>query len=70
MLAITAASEHCTAVFADGTLRYASWFDAAEPLLQTLWRWHAAEESEHRAVAFDLYTALNGSYAWRIRWYL
>ncbi len=70
LLAITAAFEHCTAVFADGTLRYGSWFDAAEPRMCTLWRWHAAEETEHRAVAFDLYQALGGNYRWRIRWYL
>ena len=68
-LAVTAAYEHCTAVFADAVLRYDSWFDGADPSLQTLWRWHAAEETEHRAVAFDLYVAAGGNYAWRIRWY-
>lgn len=70
LLAITAAYEHCTAVFADGTLRYGSWFDAADPRMATVWRWHAAEETEHRAVAFDLYQATGGNYAWRVRWYL
>jgi predicted metal-dependent hydrolase len=35
--------------------------------LQTLWQWHAAEESEHRCTAFDLYTALGGGQRWRIR---
>ena len=70
LLAITAAYEHCTAVFADGTLRYGSWFDAAEPRMAMVWRWHAAEETEHRAVAFDLYQATGGNYAWRMRWYL
>lgn len=68
-LAVTCAYEHCTAVFADGTLRHASWFDAAEPRMRTLWRWHAAEETEHRAVAFDLYQALGGNYKWRVWWY-
>ena len=70
MLAVTAAYEHCTAVFADGTLRYGSWFDTAEPRMRTLWRWHAAEETEHRCVAFDLYTALGGNYRWRVGWYV
>jgi predicted metal-dependent hydrolase len=68
-LAVTSAYEHCTAVFADGTLRYGSWFDAAEPKMQTLWRWHAAEETEHRAVAFELYTALGGGWLRRTGWY-
>lgn len=68
-MAVTTAYEHCIAVFADGTLRYEHWFANADPKMQTLWRWHAAEETEHRAVAFDLYVALGGNYAWRIRWY-
>jgi predicted metal-dependent hydrolase len=70
LLAVTAAYEHCTAVFADCTLRHDSWFAAAEPRMRTLWRWHAAEETEHRHVAFDLYRALGGNEAWRLRWYL
>lgn len=68
-LAVTSAYEHCTAVFGDGTLRYASWFDAAEPKMRTLWRWHAAEETEHRAVAFDVYTALGGGGLRRMAWF-
>ena len=70
MLAVTAAFEHCTAVFADGTLRYDSWFAGADEKMATLWRWHAAEETEHKAVAFDVYQAIGGNYVWRIRWYL
>lgn len=68
-LAVTAGYEHCTAVFAEGTLRYASWFDAAEPGLRTLWRWHAVEETEHRAVAFDVYQALGGGTLRRSLWF-
>lgn len=69
-LAITVAYEHCTAVLADRTLRHPEWLEGAEPAMQTLWRWHAAEETEHRAVAFDLYKALGGNHAWRVRWYV
>ncbi|MDT0136159.1 metal-dependent hydrolase [Acidovorax sp. PRC11] len=69
-LAITCAYEHFTALLADGTLRYARWLDGADAQMQTVWRWHAAEETEHRAVAFDLYRALGGSNTWRVRWYL
>jgi uncharacterized protein len=70
MLAVTAAYEHLTAVLADYLLRHDTSLDKAEPLMRTLWRWHAAEETEHRAVAFDLYVSLKGSYGWRVRWYV
>ena len=69
-LAATCAFEHLTALLADGTLRYPRWLEGAEADMQTVWRWHAAEETEHNAVAFDLYDALGGSYGMRLRWYL
>ncbi len=72
-LAITAAYEHFTALFGDLALenldRPGDWFAQAEEPLQTLWRWHAAEESEHKCVAFDLYVALGGNHKWRMRWF-
>lgn len=72
-LAITAAYEHLTALFGDLTLEHidqpGDWFAQAEEPLQTLWRWHAAEESEHKCVAFDLYQTLGGNHAWRMRWF-
>ena len=72
-LAITAAYEHFTAIFGDLTLenpgQEGDWFAHAEEPLQTLWRWHAAEESEHKCVAFDLYKALGGDHRWRMRWF-
>ncbi|WP_198969867.1 metal-dependent hydrolase [Xylophilus sp. ASV27] len=69
-LAVTCAYEHFTALLADGTLRHTRWLDGADADMQTVWRWHAAEETEHCAVAYDLYQALGGSYRWRVRWYL
>ncbi len=69
-LAITAAYEHYTALLADGTLRYPRWLDGADPVMQTVWRWHAAEETEHRSVAFDLYRAIGGDERWRKRWFV
>ena len=72
-LAITAAFEHYTSIFGDLTLERidqpGDWFAGAEDPLKTLWRWHAAEESEHKCVAFDLYQRLGGNHRWRMRWF-
>jgi len=59
-VAITAALEHYTAMLADGLLRHERWLAGAEPHMRTLWEWHAAEETEHKAVAFDAYQAIRG----------
>lgn len=68
-LAITAATEHFTAMFADWLLAHPQVLDGAEPRLRTMWLWHSAEESEHKNTAFDLYHAAEGSQAWRTRWF-
>ena len=67
-VAATAATEHFTAVLAHWLLSNPSFMAHAEPRLQTLWHWHASEESEHRCTAFDIYKALNGNEEWRVRW--
>jgi predicted metal-dependent hydrolase len=67
-VAATAATEHFTAILAEYLLSHPHVLDGAEPRLQTMWFWHASEESEHRSVAFDLYRALGGSERWRRRW--
>jgi predicted metal-dependent hydrolase len=69
-LAITCALEHYTAMLADYLLRHPEWLEGAEPQLRTLWAWHAAEELEHKAVAFDVYRAAGGGYWKRVLWYL
>ncbi len=66
-VAITAAIEHFTAIMADWVLNNQHAFAGAEPHLQTMWLWHASEESEHRSTAFNLYQAMGGDYIWRIR---
>lgn len=66
-VAATAATEHLTAMFADWMFRHPEALQGAEPRLQTLWMWHAAEEAEHCSTAFDVYRALGGSEAWRLR---
>jgi len=69
-VAITCALEHYTAVLADGLLRHDSWLAGAEPHMRTLWEWHAAEETEHKAVAFDACRAIGGSYLPRVLLYV
>lgn len=63
----TAATEHLTAVFANWLQRHPEALAGAQERLQTLWLWHAAEESEHRSTAFDIYVAMGGNYQWRVR---
>ena len=70
LLAVTCAYEHLTATLAQATLQHADWLDGAEERMQTLWRWHASEEIEHSAVAYDLYQAVGGKHGPRVRWYL
>lgn len=67
-LAYTAALEHFTATIAEALLRK----PAAQALLgetevRSVLLWHALEESEHKAVAFDAYRAVGGSERMR-RW--
>jgi uncharacterized protein len=64
-LAITAASEHFTAILAEGAFSQ-NMLDGAAPEMRQLLAWHAAEEIEHKAVAFDVLQAVDPSYALRI----
>lgn len=66
-LAVTAATEHFTAILAEYLLGNPAALAGAETRLVTLWQWHASEEAEHRSTAFDLYRALGGSELWRLR---
>ena len=68
-LAVTAATEHFTAMFAEWLLARPEILDGAEPRLRTMWLWHSAEELEHKSVAFDIYKAAGGSDEWRTRWF-
>jgi predicted metal-dependent hydrolase len=65
-LAITVAIEHFTAVLAELLLRSESVMNQADPAMRDLWRWHAAEEMEHKSVAFDVYRAVGGSEGLRV----
>jgi hypothetical protein len=68
-LGITAAYEHFTAILAEHLLARPQQMADVEPRLRTMWLWHAAEESEHKSTAFDLYQALGGDHRWRMRWF-
>lgn len=68
-LAITAATEHFTAIFAQWLLEQPQLLGRTEARLKTMWLWHCAEEAEHKSTAFDLYRATGGSEQWRITWF-
>jgi predicted metal-dependent hydrolase len=52
-LAATMALEHFTAILAHELLADPRHLEGAEQETADLWRWHAAEEIEHKGVAFD-----------------
>jgi predicted metal-dependent hydrolase len=66
-LAVTAATEHFTAIFSEHMLTHPEQLQGAEPRLRDMWLWHCSEETEHRSTAFDLYHALGGKHEWRCR---
>lgn len=61
-LAATCALEHFTAMLAESLLRHAPMREDMHASIRPLWVWHALEESEHKAVAFDVYQAAGGGY--------
>jgi uncharacterized protein len=68
-LGITCSLEHLTAVLAEILLttdegRYV--IDTMSPSHRPLWIWHAIEETEHKAVAYDVYCAAGGWYISRV----
>lgn len=64
-LAATVALEHFTAFMGQQLLEHPELLDGSDPELAALWRWHAVEENEHKAVAFDLFVAAGGTWAER-----
>ncbi len=65
-LAVTAAAEHFTAILAVDAFEVGA-LDRAVPEMRALLAWHAAEELEHKAVAFDVLQRIDPSYALRLR---
>jgi predicted metal-dependent hydrolase len=68
-LAVTAGAEHYTATLGAFALANPR-MDEAHPTMRKLIRWHAVEEIEHKAVAFDVLRETHPSYALRIAGFL
>lgn len=66
-LGVTAAAEHITAIMADCFVEHSGAFERADPRIRAVYVWHAMEEMEHKAVAFDVFqTVAPGRYALRL----
>ena len=61
MLAATCSVEHFTAIIADALLKNPRVLEGADQQMARLWRWHALEETEHKAVAFDVFMQVSGN---------
>ncbi len=67
-LALTVALEHFTAIMAHSLLTEREPLPGAPEEILRLWQWHAIEEIEHKAVAYDTFLAVTRHMpAWR-RW--
>ena len=65
-LAEVAAIEHFTAVLGQWVIQNTGLdYAGADPTMLDLLRWHGAEEVEHRALVYDVFQELSGSYALR-----
>jgi len=71
-LGVTLALEHFTAILAHVLLSKHEVLANANPRMADLWRWHALEETEHKAVAYDVYEQVfgRGFTAWLRRCFL
>ncbi|MDX5299152.1 MAG: metal-dependent hydrolase [Gammaproteobacteria bacterium] len=68
-LAVTVALEHLTAIMGNALLSKPETMEGSDERFMALWNWHAIEETEHKAVCFDVYEKVMGktlgSYALR-----
>src|SRR3982751_2347310 len=67
-LAATMALEHFTAILAHQLLAEPRHLARAEPETAALWRWHAAEEIEHKGVAYDTWLHATAHWPRGKRW--
>ncbi|HEY2178821.1 MAG TPA: metal-dependent hydrolase [Caulobacteraceae bacterium] len=69
-LGATVALEHFTAILAHAVLTDERHLAGAPDEARAMWRWHAGEEIEHKAVAFDTLMAASGGLSGPRRWLL
>jgi predicted metal-dependent hydrolase len=69
-LAITVALEHFTAIMANCLLSDKDPLPGAPPEVLRLWQWHAIEELEHKAVAYDTFLVVTKKMSALKRWAL
>jgi predicted metal-dependent hydrolase len=62
-LAATISLEHFTAMLGDSMLNNPAFLDGAPEDIRALWLWHALEETEHKAVAFDVFNAATAGWS-------
>lgn len=64
-LAATAALEHYTAIMAENALEH-NLLERVHPAMREMLTWHACEEIEHKAVAYDVLQKVDASYSLRV----
>jgi predicted metal-dependent hydrolase len=69
-LCATIALEHFTAILAHALLSDGDDLAGAPTELKRMWQWHAIEEIEHKAVAFDTFLAVTRRFSRLRRWQL
>jgi len=67
-LGVTIALEHLTALLAHELLASPHHLAGAPKEIRRLWRWHALEEIEHKAVAFDTFLHATREWSATRRW--
>lgn len=68
-LAMTAGTEHLTAILGTTTLTDPD-MENTHPTMRRLMMWHAVEEIEHKSVAYDVYQEAYGGYFSRVFGYI
>ena len=67
-LAVTMILEHFTAILAQALLEDPRHLEGADEASRELWKWHAAEEIEHKGVAYDTWLHATRDWSRFKRW--